>query len=185
MLIRVSLVVALLSPCGCGSDELRAEPAPRPVEAPPAAPRAASEPEPAARPPGAEPASDETVSPPEDEPRPEEDTATPAACARTRVGLDLRALPVGAPSSQIDLFVRFEAWELAGTQGPSPRPVVRTWPGTGAFEVTFGADSEAEAMQRCEAAVRAYLVDAPRRAGTQESAASVTEECEPVPCEPA
>jgi hypothetical protein len=107
---------------------------------------------------------------------------TVKACAAVSMGLDLRALPRGSTIEDIDLFVRGEAWEMAGTQvANSPR--VYTMSGVGAFDVAFDDQSSGEAHARCHAAVAAYLPKAPTNAGSTESAASVTTPCRDCPPE--
>jgi len=95
------------------------------------------------------------------------------------MGLDLRALPRNAPTAAIDSFVKGEAWELAGT---APARVY-TMSGVGAFDVAFDGSSRQDARARCNRAVTAYLPKAPKKAGSNETAARVVTACHDCPPE--
>jgi len=184
--LGLSLALAI----ACASAPPSSPPSPR-IESPPPAPSASSVADLSAETPndasstanepvavGADAAADAVSDTAPSPPR-----APAAACAVVSVGLDLRALPRNASTDQIDLFVRGEGWDVANgaPQGATPR--VYTMSGVGVFDVAFDGSSKSDALSRCQRAVRAYLPNAPKKAGSTETAASVTTPCHACPPE--
>jgi hypothetical protein len=98
-------------------------------------------------------------------------------CARTSIGLDLRALPTGTSSSGIEMFGRGEASDFVGLAPASAAPQIFMTPGTASFVAVFEAASDVDAKAQCEQTVAAYLPTGPRLPILMTPAAHVTEAC--------
>jgi hypothetical protein len=95
--------------------------------------------------------------------------------AEAKIGLDLRALPVGTPASGIDIFVLAQADRMRELAPPGTDLEFRRVVGTGVLDVIVRADGEAEVI--CSKIVSEYLEHAPRLPVIRTPAAQLVVPC--------
>ncbi|MBI5501740.1 MAG: hypothetical protein HY907_15960 [Deltaproteobacteria bacterium] len=104
--------------------------------------------------------------------------ASPAGCVAARVGLDLRALPVGTSTSGIDMFVAGQIDDIRRLVPAGVSAEFFVTSGVSSFDAVFRAGTPEDAAAACRRTLDAWLPTAPRLPVIMEPAATAG------PCEP-
>jgi hypothetical protein len=87
--------------------------------------------------------------------------------AETELGFDLRALPTGSSSAQIDLYVVGQGSDIAGRAPRGVTVEVRHVPGTGILYLSFRSNDGGAALAACRDVIAWYMPHAPTLPGME------------------